>query len=193
MGVVLGVVIVAVALAAFMLGRGTSDNKSTATTAATTGSATTTNKATTATTSTKTTSSVEDTNPPAPPAHGPYSTMGAAASYVEAQDGGMATIDPAATWQPDATLHVIHATPAGTASYGGDFYFFFVNGYLVGQEQFTSAESAHAIDNQTFAVTFHVYLPTDPHCCPSGGTSTVQFLWDGSSLVTVGSMAGATM
>ncbi len=103
------------------------------------------------------------------------------------------TIEPAATWQPGSTLHVIHSTPAGGASYGGDFYFFFVNGYMVDEERFTSAQSAQAIDDLTFAVTFNVFLPADPHCCPSGGVSTVQFQWDGSSMATTGSMSGATM
>lgn len=185
LGVVIGVVVITIALAAFWLGRSSSDSKSTTTTVVSTATVT-------STTPTRSTGSTTQTNPPAP-SSGPYTSMSAAVSFVEAQEGGMSAIDPATTWQPGATLNVIHATPTGTASYGGDFYFFFVNGYLVGQETFTSAVTSQIIDAQTFAVTFNVYLPTDPHCCPTGGTSTVQFWWDGGSIVTIGSMDGATM
>jgi len=68
-----------------------------------------------------------------------------------------------------------------------------VDGYLVGEHDFTSAQAGHALNGTTFAVTFNVYLPANPHCCPTGGASTVQFHWDGSDLVTSGSMQGATM
>lgn len=102
-------------------------------------------------------------------------------------------IEPATTWQTGSALHVIHATPVGGASYGGDYYFFFVDGYLVGEHAFTSAQTGLTVNGTTFAVTFNVYLSADPHCCPTGGASTVQFHWDGSALVTSGSMQGATM
>ena len=126
-------------------------------------------------------------------AAGPYATESAAVTYVEAQQEGMSALDPDTTWQPGATLHVIHATPMGGASYGGDFYFFFVNGYTVGNKTFTSASSDGPVDGTTYEVTYNVFMPADPHCCPSGGTNTVQFHWDGSQLVTVGSMQGAEM
>lgn len=62
-----------------------------------------------------------------------------------------------------------------------------------GYKFFTSASSEAIVDNTTFAVTYNVYMAGDPHCCPSGGTATVQFHWDGSRLVTAGSMRGAEM
>ncbi len=135
---------------------------------------------------------------PAPPApeHGPYMTQGSAVAYVESLgDPGypMNAIDPAGTWRPDAVLHVIRATSSGSAGYAGDYYFFFVNGYLVGQEFFTYGEPAPAPDDNTFVVSFQVFNPGDPHCCPSGGNATVRFHWDGATLQTLDPMTGATM
>lgn len=194
-GVIVTLIAIAVLIAAFMWGRSTSSDDRSETTAATTPTATGSRSA--AQTTAATTSAAADTalTPPAPgpPAHGLYNTVGTAAAHVESQEGGMSVIDPGTTWQPDAVLHVIRATPEGSASYGGDFYYFFVNGYQVGMENFTSAQSQAVVDGTTFAVTFNVFLPADPHCCPSGGLSTVQFHWDGGSLVTIGSMTGATM
>lgn len=193
-GIVSAAVILVVALLAFIIGRITSSDD--AVTGATTPvmTVTTTRTVTAARNSTTVANAEEDTNPASQqPAHGPYFTIGAATAYVEAQGDGMAAIDPGTTWQPGSTLHVIHATPVGSASYGGDFYYFFVDGYLVGEHAFTSAQTAQTVNGTTYAVTFNVYLPTDPHCCPTGGTSTVQFHWDGSALVSSGSMAGATM
>lgn len=186
-GVLVGVAVIAVVALAYFLGRSSSSVDGKKTSSSTTP---------TATTPAETTPTVTVTVPvepePAPePAPGPYASMGAASSYVEAK--GMTLLDPGATWHDGNTLHVIHATPTGSASYGGDFYYFFVNGYQVAEETFTSAASSQTVDSTTFSVTFNVYLPTDPHCCPSGGTSTVQFNWDGGSLVTIGSMNGATM
>jgi hypothetical protein len=186
--VVAGVAVIAALALAFFLGRGTSsdDNDTTATSS-------TTSTARTATTPQAPTVTVTVPSQPstAPSSSGPYSSMGAAVSYVEAKD--MQVLDPGSTWQNGDTLHVIHATPLDSASYGGDFYYFFVDGYQVAEEVFTSAVSSQTIDSTTFAVTFNVYLSTDPHCCPSGGASTVQFHWDGGNLVTNGSMQGATM
>lgn len=190
-GVIVTLIAIAALLAVFMWGRSTSSDDRSETTAATTPTATSSRTATQTTAETPGTA----VTPPAPepPAHGPYNTVGTAAAHVESQEGGMTVIDPGTTWQPDAALHVIRGTPEGSASYGGDFYYFFVNGYQVGMENFTSAQSQSAVDGTTFAVTFNVFLPADPHCCPSGGLSTVQFHWDGGSLVTIGSMTGATM
>jgi hypothetical protein len=123
---------------------------------------------------------------------GPYTSESAAEGYVQSQ-GSMELISPDSTWNQHGTLHVLHATPQGGASYGGDYYYFFVDGNAIANEIFTSASSDSIVDSTTFSVTFNVYMPGDPHCCPSGGTSTVQFQWDGSQLVTMGSMQGAEM
>lgn len=196
-GIAIALAAVALLLAAYLIGRSTGGESSVAKTG-TTAPATIT-AARTATepqrVETVTVQAPAPTTPaPAPePALGPYATMAAASSHVASQEGGMQLLDPVTTWNPGGTLHVIRATPEGSASYGGDFFYFFVDGYQVGLQIFTSASAANIVDGATFAVTFNVYLSTDPHCCPSGGLKTVQFYWDGGSLVTIGDMTGATL
>src|SRR5437868_3743375 len=66
-------------------------------------------------------------------APGPYSTLESAEAYVKAQQDVLALclVDPRTTWRPSGVLHTIHATPGTGANWGGDNYFFFVNGNLV--------------------------------------------------------------
>jgi hypothetical protein len=183
--IVLGVIAaIAIVAGAYFIGRGSSDDEGK------------TSTSTTPTTETVTVAPEPEPEPgpapePAPSPSGPYSSMGQAVSYVEGK--GMTVFDPGATWHDGNTLHVIHGTPSESASYGGDFFYFFVDGLQVAEESFTSAVSSYTVDSTTFSVSFNVYLPSDPHCCPTGGQSTVQFNWDGGSLVTIGSMDGASM
>jgi predicted small lipoprotein YifL len=121
--------------------------------------------------------------------------MPAAEAYAQGQAPAgfpFSFIAPDVTWANSATLHVLHATPQGSASYGGDYYFFFVNGTPVGKQLFTGAITSAAVDSTTFAVTYKVYKPGDAHCCPSGGQAQVRFHWDGVTLSPSGPMPGAT-
>jgi len=127
---------------------------------------------------------------------GSYTNQTAAEDFVKTQQSGptpMTPIDPSTTWRDDATLHVIHATPKTGNTSRGDFYYFFVDGNYIDSKEFTAGTLSDSIDDATFSVTYSVYKPGDPHCCPSGGKSTVRFQWDGSKLVTLDSMQGAMM
>ena len=120
----------------------------------------------------------------------------AAEAYVQTQSdvagSSFQFLGPDLTWRPAATLHVLRATPSTAASYGGDYYFFFVNGNPVSRQYFTGAMSEQGLDDTTFSVTYRVYHPGDPHCCPTGGTATVRFRWNGSAVVALDPMPGAT-
>jgi hypothetical protein len=120
----------------------------------------------------------------------------AAEAYVQTQSdvagSNFQFLGPDLTWRPSATLHVLRATPSTAASYGGDYYFFFVNGNPVSRQYFTGAMSEQGLDATTFSVTYRVFRPGDPHCCPTGGTSTVRFRWNGSAVVALDPMPGAT-
>lgn len=121
--------------------------------------------------------------------------MSAAEAYAQAQAPAgfpFSFISPEVTWGNSTTLHVLHATPQGTGSYGGDYYFFFADGTHVGMQLFTGAVSSGAVDNVTYAVTYKVYVPGDAHCCPSGGQSRVRFHWDGTKLAPLDPTTGAT-
>lgn len=104
---------------------------------------------------------------------------------------GLSADAPEQTWRPAAVLHVLHATGSGGADYQGDWYFFFANGRLAGQQFFTHAAGQSPVDEATFSVTYNVFQPGDPHCCPSGGQTTVRYHWDGSRLVTLDPVPGA--
>jgi len=124
---------------------------------------------------------------PTKPALGTATTIQSAELYVRTtsdQAGGpFQFIGADSTWRPAATLHALHAVPAAAAGSGGDTYFFFVNGNLVGQFHFAGAVSESTPDATSFAVTYHVYKPGDPQCCPTGGNAATTFRWDGSKLV----------
>ena len=200
-------IVAAVSLVAFVPGCGSDDESTDTATSKTTTDRTPTTETVSTTDTNTTATTVRTVTVPAAPAPapapapsgataGPYTTQAAAVSYVESQgDPGspMMTLDPSSTWRAGAVLHVIHATVSGSASYAGDYYYFFVDGNLVGQEYFTYGAPGVHPDSNTFVVDFQVFNPGDPHCCPSGGTASVRFNWDGSSLHTLDPMTGAVM
>jgi hypothetical protein len=118
---------------------------------------------------------------------GAFTTIQSAEAYAQTKSdqagGAFDFIGADSTWRSTATLHVLRAMPAAAAGNGGDYFFFFVNGNPVGQFRFTGAVGERAPDATSFAVTYGVYRPGDPHCCPTGGNATVTFRWDGSKLV----------
>lgn len=118
-----------------------------------------------------------------------YATASDAERFVSAN--GLAAVAPEMTWRPVAVLHVIHATGADGAGSQGDWYFFFARGRLVGQQFFSRAAAQNVVDDATFAVTYNVFRPGDPHCCPSGGQATVRFHWDGSRLIELDPIPGS--
>ncbi|MDO8736046.1 MAG: LppP/LprE family lipoprotein [Thermoleophilia bacterium] len=183
-----------IALIAFVLTRDSSDDDSTNTGETETASTVSTdNPAFTQDTSYATDTNTFQATTASTPKRGSFATMEAAIAYVQTQGEELVVNNPGTTWQPGATLHVLFATPADGVNYGGDYYFFFVDGYLAGQYNFTQAQTGQVVDATTFTVTFSVYLPGDSQCCPKGGASTVIFHWDGAELVTSGSLQGATM
>jgi hypothetical protein len=203
--VILGLV-AAFSLVFFIPGCGSDEGTSTDTSTARTATGKTatidTVSTTGASTAAPTVRTVTVTAPPAPspapsgPAAGPYTTQAAAVSYVESlgeAGSPMMVLDPSSTWRAGADLHVIHSTISGSASYAGDFYYFFADGNLVGQEYFTYGAPGTHPDTSTFVVDFQVFNPGDPHCCPSGGTASVRFHWNGSILQTLDPMTGAEM
>jgi LppP/LprE lipoprotein len=131
-------------------------------------------------------------HPPILPSPAPSSASYATASDAErfVSGNGLAAVAPEMTWRPAAVLHVIHATGTNSASSQGDWYFFFARGRLVGQQFFSRAAAQNVVDDATFAVTYNVFRPGDPHCCSSGGQATVRFHWDGSRLIELDPIPG---
>ena len=128
---------------------------------------------------------------------GPYTTMAAAESYVKAQPDGTPyplapQNDDTTIWRQNAVLHVIHARIPGGSGDSGDYYYFFVNGNVVGKQIFTNGSpDLMGGTDSSFFVRFEVYKHGDPGCCPTGGESDVEFVWNGTQLLTQGSLQGA--
>jgi len=129
------------------------------------------------------------TPPPAAALAGPYATRAAAEAYVRTHflDGTAADNDTlgsnSTTWHQAGVLHLLGATPRGGATHCCDYYYFFVNGNLVGGQRVTSSIAQAVVDDATVSITYAVYRSGDPHCCPSGGRATVRFHWDGTRVV----------
>lgn len=132
---------------------------------------------------------------PAAPAT-PGATLQSAETYVQANNtigGTLQFVDPGTTWVPGNTLHVLHATPEGAAGSGGDTFYFFVNGALVGQKMFTQSVQAAPVSSTEFSVSYQAYKPGDAACCPSGGQATARFQWNGTKLLSLDPMTGAVL
>src|SRR2546425_1221911 len=115
------------------------------------------------------------------------SPAGSSAGYATAADGerflssnGLTADAPEQTWRPSAVLHVLHATGAGGADYQGDWYFFFVNGRLAGQQFFSHPSGQRPVDPATLSVTYNRFQPRDPHSRPPGGQTTGRLPRNGS-------------
>jgi hypothetical protein len=126
---------------------------------------------------------------------GPYTTLEAAEAFVRTQPAYSSDppdfLDSTQTWRPTATLHAVHATPhTGMAS--GDWYYFFVNGNVVGQQFFTNGRTNAPVDDATLSITFTAYRSSDRHCCPTGGFQVVRYRWTGASLATLDPLTGAS-
>lgn len=139
------------------------------------------------------TSSAPATSAPPPT---PGATVQSAEAFVQAGNslgGSLQFVDPATTWVDANTLHALHATPTGAAGLGGDTFYFFVHGVYVGHFMFTQSVQAAPVSSTEFSVTYMAYKPGDAVCCPSGGEATARFQWDGSKLLPLDPMTGATL
>ncbi|MFD2420877.1 LppP/LprE family lipoprotein [Amycolatopsis pigmentata] len=90
-----------------------------------------------------------------------------------------------AGWDGPSTLKVI----LGTVSISVDGYsnraFFFANGNFVGTDTSTDSAGITALGavGDTVTLSYQLYNPADPMCCPTASTATVRYHWTGSGLV----------
>ena len=80
-------------------------------------------------------------------------------------------------------LHVLVCAARGASS-TNQLAFFFADSTYVGTD--TSGPSAHISatwrNDNTVALLYVLYRPSDPMCCPTGGGAIVRYHWDGSRL-----------
>jgi serine/threonine protein kinase len=101
-----------------------------------------------------------------------------AAGYTPYQDDGE-------FWDPQAPINVILGTLTGSADGHSNWAFFFAGNRYIGHDAPTPSWQL-AIQSRTQTVitlAYQIYGPTDPTCCPTGGTQTVRYQWNGSKLV----------
>jgi LppP/LprE lipoprotein len=80
---------------------------------------------------------------------------------------------------------VILGVRKGSADATAQRAFFFAAGRLVGTD--TSSDSAGIsvafARPPVIALRYRLFNPTDPQCCPTAGTATVRYRWNGRRLV----------
>lgn len=88
-------------------------------------------------------------------------------------------------WNPDQTLRAVTGVMSGSATGRVRHVFFFVDGQgLIGTDALDPSESLSFSwrTHDTIAVDYVLYRDGDAGCCPTGGTATVRFQWDGDRL-----------
>lgn len=126
---------------------------------------------------------------PEPQPQLPEGEMGRQPSWVDdtlAEARGGYWVNDGTTWRPGATLNVVTGSPIGGASGRGMYAFFFVDGRgYIGTDALEPSQTVaiNWVDDTTVALDYQLYREGDPGCCPTGGTATVRFWWDGDALV----------
>ncbi len=94
------------------------------------------------------------------------------------------TVADTSQYDPNRTLNVLVGVRTGSADGTAQQAFFFVNDSYVGTDTSdTSAGVSVAWQNDTTsALSYQLYSSSDPQCCPTGGSATVRFHWDGTKL-----------
>lgn len=102
--------------------------------------------------------------------------------------------DSASHWDNSASLHVIVGILTGSADGHPLWAFFFADGRYLGTD---TAQPSALIElawtkSDTVAITYDLYVPQDPMCCPSAGTATVRYQWNGSQLTALDPIPAAS-
>jgi hypothetical protein len=89
------------------------------------------------------------------------------------------------TYDPSYTVRVLIGIRKGSATAYAQKAFFFLGSRYLGTD--TKNESA-GIDyagqeDLTVSLTYALYRPEDPNCCPAGGEKTVRYHWNGARLI----------
>jgi LppP/LprE lipoprotein len=86
-------------------------------------------------------------------------------------------------YEPTQTLRVLLGTPA-SAPEGRRRAFFFVGDQFVGTDTPEGSSNVRIRKQSETQVTlaYKLFLPDDQPCCPTAGTETVRFKWDGAAV-----------
>ena len=85
---------------------------------------------------------------------------------------------------PAGGLHVLIGTASGSADGYSQQAFFFVHGHFLRTDLADTSAAIHLTwrTDTTIALSYAVYKPNEPLCCPTGGALIVRYKWDGTKL-----------
>jgi hypothetical protein len=115
----------------------------------------------------------------------PASTRGGLTDAEELVQAKGFRPNPNTTWERPGGLQVILAVAADSGDGDADLAFFFYDGKYLGTD--TSSTSAVIQEvwstGDTIALSYQLYNPDDPMCCPTASAATVRYQWVGSRLI----------
>ncbi len=118
----------------------------------------------------------------APEQPDPGGTLTQAAATVEREGYEVVDFD---SYDASSSLRVLIGVRKQSATSTAQKAFFFLGGDYLGTD--TLSESAGikyaGQEDTTVSLTYSLYRPDDPNCCPTGGEKTVRFHWSGKRLV----------
>jgi hypothetical protein len=82
---------------------------------------------------------------------------------------------------------------AGAAD-GNTRVFFFFDGNYIGSDTPDGSAGVQVtrLSSTKSLLIYSLYNPSDPRCCPNGGTASVRFSWTGIKLITLDPIPPAT-
>jgi serine/threonine protein kinase len=93
---------------------------------------------------------------------------------------------PDSLWNSTAPLNEVTGQSAGAAD-GNTRVFFFFDGNYIGSDTPDGSAGVQVtrLSSTEFLLIYSLYNPSDPRCCPTGGTASVRFSWTGIKLRTL--------
>jgi hypothetical protein len=139
--------------------------------------------------STKPKATTTTTVPPTPPTTvAPATTTAKSDAIQVVQSRGYTPLatDDYANAPPDA-LHVIVASPTDSTNTHAQQAFFFVHGKFIRTDLKGSSATIKVAwrSAATIALSYAIYKPGEPICCPTGGAMIVRYQWTGTKLVAL--------
>jgi hypothetical protein len=107
-------------------------------------------------------------------------------------DGYTPFSDAAATWDPTAPINVILGTLTGSADGYNQWAFFFVGNRYIGHDTKDPSITISVASRtpSVITLTYTIYRPSDPLCCPTSGSQDVRYQWNGSQLIPLDPIPG---
>jgi serine/threonine protein kinase len=93
---------------------------------------------------------------------------------------------PDQLWDPTAALNEVTGVLA-TAADGPTRVFFYFDGTYIGTDTPDGSAGVKVTrpSRTEFLLIYGIYNPSDPRCCPTGGSASVRFSWTGIKLVAL--------